>query len=103
MKITVKNHTVTTEEKEIQLPYFTKGKYKTYYKIFGEGNFDCIAVQDAGEIACRVYNTVNSNAVGEDEVQITEDEFNQQYYIAVEYLTNMFNASLEKVAENNSL
>ena len=86
LTITVEKTEKVKKEIDVQLPYYSKGKYGTFYKVFGTGGLDAIRV----EVSQYLYSISISavvNAFSENEEQITAEEYDMAYDTALGHLT----------------
>ncbi len=79
MKRTITHVTKTTEEVEVNLPYFSKDKNGNLYKVVSEEK--TVAVQNSNYVtSIQVYEGIRKDVAFEPECeQIDESEFKQQF------------------------
>lgn len=81
VKVSVKKQ--TTEDVEIELPYYFKLKFGTYSMCYAVSENGTITFDDSGPNIC-CYNSQLLDSIGDiNAVEITREEFENKYYEAI--------------------
>lgn len=85
MKKTIEVTTTTTNEVEVQLPYYSAVN-RIFYKVYGNNDWDCICVSYPSEVACKIHNTLAEHAFKYGAIECTKEEFDFAFKTAIDYL-----------------
>ena len=85
MKTTIEVTTTTTNEVEVQLPYYSVAGLH-FYKVYGNTAWDAICVSYPSEKACKIQNTLAEHAFNYGAIECTKEEFDFAYKTAIDYI-----------------
>lgn len=74
MKTKIQFKTEVVNDVELVLPYYSKTKHGTFYKVYGTETWECLRVTNNSAFT-EVGQTIISNAVNDNCIECTEDEF----------------------------
>lgn len=74
MKTKIQFKTEVVNDIELSIPYYSKTKLNTYYKVYGVNDWDCIRVTNNSSFT-EVSQTTISNALSENCIECSENEF----------------------------